>query len=440
VDPMTFLLMALAAALGAIVAWLAARARANREAGELNARLAEARTRVDEQARAHASRIKAYDEASQQVREAFGALASDALKQNNETFLHLAQAKLGELEQKATGDFDQRQRAIADLVRPISETLQRMDTSVKEADRQRIETNSRLFEQIANVERLGQGLQHETANLVNALKRSGVRGRWGELQLRRVVELAGMTNRCDFDEQRSLPGEEGTLRPDLIVRLPGGRNLVVDAKAPLDAYLKAHEAVDEAARLLLLQQHAVQVRTHVRQLGEKNYAARVSPSPEFVVMFLPGEMFFSAALEQDPTLIEYGVGRRVIPASPTTLIALLKAVAYGWQQDEVAREAKQIAGLGRELYDRILSVADHMRRVGSHLASGVRAYNETIASMESRMMVSARKLKDLSAGTAKDVADLEPIEITPREFQQTELKRLPFGEGFEEVEDGEILR
>jgi DNA recombination protein RmuC len=272
---------------------------------------------------------------------------------------------------------------------------------------------------------MGQGLQHETANLVSALKRSGVRGRWGELQLRRVVELAGMLRHCDFDEQETLPGVEGTLRPDLIVRLPGGRNLVVDAKTPLDAYLRAHEATDEATRLVLLQQHAAQVRTHMRLLGEKNYTARVEPSPEFVVMFLPGEMFFSAALEHDPSLIEYGVERRVIPASPTTLIALLKAVAYGWQQDQVAKEARQIAGLGRELYERILAVADHMRRVGHHLEGGVRAYNETLASMESRMIVSARRLKDLSAGTAKDVPDLEPVDIAPREFQQAEFRPLP---------------
>lgn len=428
-DPTIPVLMAVAAALGALIAWLAARARAHREVGEANTRLAEARARLDEQSRAQAARVKAYEEASQQVRDAFAALASEALRQNNESFLQLAQTKLAELQQKAAGDLDQRQRAIAELVRPIGETLQRMDASVQQAERARIDTSARLFQQIASVERMGQNLQHETANLVSALKKSGVRGRWGELQLRRVVELAGMLSHCDFDEQQSLLGEEGTLRPDVIVRLPGGRNVVVDAKAPLDAYLKAHEAADEAKRAALLLQHAAQVRSHMRLLGEKNYAARVAPSPEFVVMFLPGEMFFSAALEQDPTLIEYGVQRRVIPASPTTLIALLKAVAYGWQQDQVAREARQIAGLGRELYERLIAVADHMRKVGHHLESGVKAYNETVASMESRLIVSARKLKDLSAGTAKEVPDLAPVEIAPREFQQADLKPLPFGEG-----------
>jgi DNA recombination protein RmuC len=276
-------------------------------------------------------------------------------------------------------------------------------------------------------------LRGETRRLIDALKRPGVRGRWGELQLKRVVELAGMIEHCDFEEQQTLTaaGEnDRRMRPDVIVRLPGGKRVVIDAKAPLDAYLRALEAPDEASRQLMLLDHAKQVRTHLTQLSGKGYAAHVQPGPDFVVMFLPGEMFFSAALEQDPSLIEFGIGleQRVIPASPTTLIALLRAVAYGWQQEAVARDARQIAESGRRLYEAVSKLAEHFDRLGTKLRGSVDAYNEAIGSLEGNVLVKARRFKDLQVTNgATEIARIEPIDKVPRMLQAPELTGgLPF--------------
>jgi DNA recombination protein RmuC len=287
---------------------------------------------------------------------------------------------------------------------------------------------------------MGQHLRTETRRLVDALKRPGVRGRWGELQLKRVVELAGMLEHCDFEEQQTLNGEQNgnvrRIRPDVIVRLPGGKHVVVDAKVPLDAYLKALEAPDEASRQTLLLEHARQVRTHLTQLGAKAYFADVPASPEFVVMFLPGEMFFSAALEQDPALIEFGVERKVIPASPTTLIALLRAVAYGWQQEAMEENARKISDLGRSLYDSLRALGGHFDDLGSRLKSSLEAYNRAVGSLEGNVLVKARKFKELQAANAgEDVPTLEVIDRVPRMLQSRELTDgLPFADALEEEE------
>jgi DNA recombination protein RmuC len=418
----TFLLvLAVGLAIGALVGWLAARPAQSR----LEAELVTARA-------FHAERLKAYQDAESGLREAFQALGADALRANNRAFLDLAETRLREARSDAAADIEARRKGIEDLLAPLAKTLEQMDRQVKEAELRRAETGAELVQRITALDQVGQSLQAETRRLVDALKRPGVRGRWGELQLRRAVELAGMIEHCDFDEQQTITSsDDRRLRPDVIVRLPGGKHVVVDAKVPLDAYLRALEASDDTSRQLLLADHARQVRTHLAQLAAKGYASNIQPSPDFVVMFLPGEMFFSAALEQDPSLIEFGINleRRVIPASPTTLIALLRAVAYGWQQQSVEENAKQISELGRNLYESVRVLGGHFDTLGSRLKSTLDAYNQAVGSLEGNVLVKARKLKELQATNGEDIKALESIDRVPRMPQSRELTGgLPFNE------------
>jgi DNA recombination protein RmuC len=359
-------------------------------------------------------KIELVTRASEELRNAFKAMASDALKSNNLSFLVLAKESLERFQTEARGDLENRQKAVVDLVAPVRDSLHKVDAQIQQLEVERGKAYSALHTQVQSLITTQKELQSETGNLVRALRTPTVRGRWGEIQLRRVVEIAGMLSYCDFTEQQSVTTETGRLRPDLVVKLPGGKNVVVDAKTPLQAFLDAFETTDEETRRACLANHARQVRDHMKTLAGKNYWEQFDPTPEFVVMFLPGETFFSAALEQDPGLIEQGVLNHVIPASPTTLIALLKAVAYGWNQEKLARNAQQISLLGKELHDRLRHLTAHITAVGTGLDRAVESYNKTVGSLESRVLVSARKFAELGASVAEDIPELEPIETTAR--------------------------
>ena len=354
------------------------------------------------------------ERASEELQNAFKALAADALKSNNSTFLQVAQETLKRFQSEARGDLDARQKAVADLVAPVKESLSKVDKQIQQMEIARGEAYGDLKAQVQALITTQKELQSETGNLVRALRTPNVRGRWGEIQLRRVVEIAGMLSYCDFAEQETVQSESGRFRPDLVVKLPGGKSVVVDAKTPLQAFLDAFETSDEETRRTCLANHARQVRDHINTLSGKKYWEQFDTTPEFVVMFLPGETFFSAALEQDTGLIEHGVLNRVIPASPTTLIALLKAVAYGWNQEKLARNAQEISALGKELHERLRKLASHITGVGANLDRAVEAYNQAVGSLENRVLVSARKFAELGASVAEDIPELQPIETTSR--------------------------
>jgi DNA recombination protein RmuC len=359
-------------------------------------------------------KVELVTRASEELRNAFKAMAADALKSNNLSFLVLARENLERFQTEARSDLENRQKAVVDLVTPVRDSLNKVDAQIQQLEVERGKAYSALHTQVQSLITTQKELQSETGNLVRALRTPNVRGRWGEIQLRRVVEIAGMLSYCDFTEQESVTTETGRLRPDLVVKLPGGKNVVVDAKTPLQAFLDAFETTDEETRRACLANHARQVRDHMKTLAGKNYWEQFDPTPEFVVMFLPGETFFSAALEQDPGLIEQGVLNHVIPASPTTLIALLKAVAYGWNQEKLARNAQQISLLGKELHDRLRLLTTHITAMGTGLDRAVESYNKTVGSLESRVLVSARKFAELGASVAEDIPELEPIETTAR--------------------------
>lgn len=362
-----------------------------------------------------ADKLNWIEQAEKTLRDAFTSLSAHALQSNNQQFLQLAQQTFHQLHQSAQGDLAKNQHVLSEMLTPIQQSLLKFDSTLQSVEKTRVGAYEGLTQQIKQLSDSERHLRQETHQLVNSLKAPQVRGRWGELQLRRVIELAGMLHHCDFEEQASVETTDGRLRPDVLVRLPGQRNVVIDAKAPLASFLQAMEAPTPAEHLQKIKDHARHIRDHITALSRKSYWAQFQPSPEFVLLFLPGETFFSAALEVDPELIEFGAKQQVILATPTTLIALLKAVAYGWQQQKIAEQAQQISDLGSELYQRLAVVSSYFNDTGKHLSKAVESYNRCVSSFETRVMVSARKLHDLEAvRVEKELTVATPIEVMAR--------------------------
>jgi DNA recombination protein RmuC len=359
------------------------------------------------------------------VRDAVKAVAAEALHANNAAFLDLAKASFNGVQKDAAHDLEARRKAIDGMIEPMLGMLKQVDRKLADVEKERLQAYTRLTEQVT-------ALGQSASTLSRALRTPAVRGRWGEMQLRRVVEIAGMLHRCDFDEQPAMQGDNGRLRPDLIVHLPGGKKIVVDAKAPLEAFLDAQEMPDEEARTAKLQAHARQVREHMDGLGNKGYWEQLGDSPEMVVMFLPGETLFSAALQGDVGLIEHGLRQRVLLASPITLIALLTTVAHTWRQEALADNYREVARLGKQFYERLAIFAERFDDVRKRLDGAVQAYNEAAGSFESRVLVAARKLKDLEVTTGADIPAVESIDKVPRVLKQANLLGLPDGATTEE--------
>ncbi len=388
------------------------------DARQEQARLA---AELDAERRTAAGKLALLQDAEAKLRDAFASLSSEALRQNNDSFLALARTSLSEFQQTARADLDGRHKAIEDLVQPLKLSLTQVDAKLQQVEQTRAGSHAALAEQLRSLGLAQQTLQTETGRLVQALRSPNVRGQWGELQLRRVVEAAGMLEYCDFDLKESVATADGRLTPDMIVRLPGGRNVVVDAKVPSSAYLDAVEAEGDAAKNARMRDHARQVRDHIVRLGNKTYWAHFQPAPDLVIMFVPGEMLLSAALQSDPGLLEFSLGRGVMLASPLTLMGLLRAVAFGWQQEKIAKNAQEISDLGRQLYDRIRVMAVHFEDVARGLSRSVESYNRAIGSLESRVLVTARRLKDKGVTAPDELPELATIDHTPRPLGAPEL-------------------
>ncbi len=403
--------------------------------------LVQSETRLVEERKAAAEKLAILNEAQAKLSDAFKALSSEALQKNNAAFLDLANATLEKFQEGARSDLDKRQVAIDEMVKPVRETLQKFDTKIGEIEKSRVEAYGGLSQQVRGLAESQITLQREASNLVKALGTPRIRGRWGELQLRRVIELAGMLEHCDFLEQAHVVTDDGALRPDVVVKLPGGKSLVIDAKTPMDAYLRALEAPTESERRTMLAEHARNIREHMKLLGAKSYWKQFQPAPEFVVLFVPGESFFSAALEFEPDLIDRQIDENhVIPASPTTLIALLRAAAYGWRQESLAENAQKISELGRVLYERVQTMSEHFGRVGSSLKGAVENYNKAVGSLESRVLVSARELRKLKVSDAfGEIETPNQVEVAPRAITSNSIGELPLTESSGDGTTKELL-
>ncbi len=389
--------------LGILIGWAVTAIRKQKIINDLESSLDEERAMNQER---HAT-----------MRESFIALSAEALQKNNAAFLQLAQQNLSRFQTQAQGDLALKEQAVADLVKPIREALDKTEKQLKELERDRRETHGALTQHLENMAKTQAALHSETRNLVQALRRPEVRGQWGELTLRRLAELSGMVEHCDFVEQVHVRGEDGALRPDMIVHMPGGREIVVDVKTPLDSYLSAVESSDPSEQQALLKQHAKLVRERVRTLAGKRYWDQFERAPDFVILFIPGDQFLAAALDHDHALLEDAMAQKVVLATPSSLVALLRAVAYGWKQESLNRNAEQIRTVGEELHNRIATVSEHLTALGRNLGSSVVQFNRLVGSFQSKLLPGARKFTELGINVKKSISEPEQIETAPRETE-----------------------
>jgi DNA recombination protein RmuC len=398
----------------AVIGYLAGTLRAARRAETLRVELGEARAKLSSESEQRLRNAELLAQSEAQVRLAVENASRVALEANSETFLKLAREVFGRDQAVASNTLKEREEAIKQLVEPLKVALARQEEQAQAVERERRESTGKLTGQIENLVKVQDLLQRETRSLSTALRRPEVRGRWGEITLRRVVELAGMSEHCDFTEQEHIAAEGGPLRPDLLVRMPDARSIVVDAKTPLDAYLDASEAPDDESRRLALVRHAQQVEKRVRELGQKSYWEQFEDSPEFAVLFLPGDQFLSAALAERPDLIDSALKQRIIVTTPSTLMALLKVIAYGWRQTKVTENAREIRELGQDLHKRLSVFVNHLQKVGRSLGNAVESFNSAVGSMERNVMPQARKFPELSATTDAPLEPVDPIEKAVR--------------------------
>ncbi|MEC8332798.1 MAG: DNA recombination protein RmuC [Verrucomicrobiota bacterium] len=400
---------------GVVYIWL------QRQLSEKRQRLAALEARHASDQKSAEEKLALLEQARDQLKDSFQALSSEALSKNNESFLNLAKSTLEKYQEEAKGDLNKRQEAINKTVEPVGDALKAFNERVDKIEQRRTQTDASIGQQLQHLAESQVQLSKTTGSLVQALRAPQVRGQWGEMQLRRTVEMAGMINYCDFEEQASIETSDGQRqRPDMIIRLPNERVVVVDSKVPLAAYLDALQSDDPNHQKERMVAHARHIRDHIKGLSAKSYWTQFENAPEFVVLFIPNETIFSAALEQDPELIEQGVLNKVILATPTTLIALLKAIAYGWQQDAIAREAKDIAALGKELYERVSVVTGHFTKLGKSLDQSVGCYNKTVNSLESRLLVTAKKFDALDSASSEFLPEPSLIENQPSLPKQEE--------------------
>ena len=412
-----WLILLIGVALAALVGWLLAHQRAQHDITRLREDKARLTSQLEAQQAAMEEKTRSFEEAQNQFENTFKSLASDALKSNTSEFLKLAESNFKTLHTKASGNLEQREKAVESMVKPIREALEKTDQQIRKMEKERQTAFGSLTQHLQFMAQAQEQLQGETRNLVKALRRPEVRGQWGEMTLKRLAELAGMVEHCDFDQQHSVDTEQGKQRPDMVVRMPGSREIIVDAKAPMDGYLAAVEARDDSARLLELQRHARNVRDRVRELSSKGYWQQFPQSPDFVVLFIPGDQFLSSALEVDPKLLEDAMTDKVVLATPSSLVALLRAVAYGWRQEALAENAEHTRSVGQDLYERLSTFAEHLDKLGSHLSRSVDSYNKAVGSFDSRVLPGARKFTEMGIQGKKDLPEPEPVERLPRPVQ-----------------------
>lgn len=400
-------------ALGAAIVYL----RSQPKLSELKEQSSVLKATLESERQATNDRIAEMEKARANLSETFGSLSNKALKENSVEFLKLAQENLKQFQIQAQNNLNEKEKSFEGLVKPIKETLEKTEKQIREMEVERKQAHGSLTQHLNTMLEAHQALQGETRNLVNALRRPEVRGQWGELTLKRLAELAGMVEHCDFYEQEHTATEQGAMRPDMIVRMPGRREIVVDVKTPLDAYISATETTDETQRAIHLQRHTKNVRERVRELSSKGYWAQFKHSPDFVVLFIPGEQFLSAALDEDPKLLEFAMKQKVILATPTSLVALMRAIAYGWRQESLAKNADQIRDIGSELYHRLAVFTEHLGKIGKSLTTSVQTFNKAVGSMDSRILPSAKKFTELGITAEKAIEPVKQIETTTRSIE-----------------------